>query len=282
MSDSHWSVVSCRWVGSNRHVTPLDVLGRLKQIDVKKGDSGTQTQTRTFAFDDYGRLQTETTPEAGAVTYSYTTNDQIATKTNARGKVTTLAYNTRNLLTGVSYNDSTPGATYGYDEFGARTSMTDGEGTMSYVFDANRRLQSETRTFTGLTNQTFTLTYGYSLGGQLKTVNYGSSAGLNKNVNYAYNGVGALTGVGTNLIGSDPNATTNVLSGISYNGFGAVKTLNYGNARRLTLTYDVNRHQMQTMKVDNQNGIRMVQGSNRTKKNNGHWLRTLRRGFHSL
>ncbi|MFN7927226.1 MAG: hypothetical protein U0Y68_04640, partial [Blastocatellia bacterium] len=44
------------------------------------------------------------------------------------------------------------------------------------------------------------------------------------------------------------------MSGIDYNGFGAVKTLNYGNGRRLTLTYDVNRHQMQTMKVDMQNG----------------------------
>ncbi|MBS1809953.1 MAG: hypothetical protein JST84_17465 [Acidobacteria bacterium] len=235
-----------------------DVLGRIKQIEVKQGDNGTQTQTRTFSYDDYGRLSSETTPEAGTVNYSYTTNDQIATKTDARGKITTFNYNTRNLVTSVSYNDSTPGASYGYDEFGARTSMTDGQGTMSYAFDANRRLQSETRTFTGLTNQTFTLTYSYNPGGQLKTVNYGSSTGINKNVNYAYNTVGALTGVGTNLIGTDPNATTNVLSNLIYNGFGAVKTLNYGNGRRLTLGYDVNRHQMQTMKVDKQDGTDVI------------------------
>jgi len=45
-----------------------------------------------------------------------------------------------------------------------------------------------------------------------------------------------------------------VVSGLSYTGFGGTKSLNYGNGRRLTLGYDVNRHQMVSMLVDNQNG----------------------------
>lgn len=505
-----------------------DVLGRLSLIEVG-GGYGTYTnvkQTRTFSYDDYGRLASETTPEAGTVSYSYNANDQLATKTDARGKVTTMNYNSRNLVTSVSYNDATPGASYGYDEYGARTTMTDGQGTMTYVFDANRRLLSETRTFTDLTSKFYKLTYAYTQGGQLKQVNYNAansqsevipaatpqlistsqvaqarpslqlkrpggkaltseyapflqyraedaiwrnavrvwrltlptettaptpkknagpyattsvsgyvrrpasqgntpisnvtinfvrlqgsnppesdtattdasgyysypnlpvdssywvfpskadwsftpsdvalwidnydatqdfigtltsptttisgqavndagqglsgvtltlSGGMSQttttnssgtysftvnkeqnytvtpsksgytfaptsrsytnvmaaqtgnfvgtqtgappppptgsgpqtfsyNVNYSYNSVGALTSVGTNLIGTDANTTTNVLSGISYNGFGAVKSLNYGNGRRLSLSYSVQRHQMLTMKVDNQNG----------------------------
>jgi len=64
---------------------------------------------------------------------------------------------------------------------------------------------------------------------------------FNKTVNYAYNSVGALSGVGTNLIGSDSNATTNVLNTVAYRGFGALKSLNYGNGRRLQVGYNTSR-----------------------------------------
>ncbi|MFN8003430.1 MAG: hypothetical protein U0X75_20720 [Acidobacteriota bacterium] len=36
----------------------------------------------------------------------------------------TNSYNTRNLLTGVSFSDSTPSASYTYDEYGARLTTT--------------------------------------------------------------------------------------------------------------------------------------------------------------
>ena len=168
----------------------------------------------------------------------------------------TFAYNTRNLVTGMSYNDSgaTPSVSYGYDVFGARTTMTDGEGTMTYHYNSYRQLDYETRTFTGLTGQSFTLNYTYNKADQLTRVNYVTSSGFNKNINYAHNSLGGLTGVGTNLIGTDPNAAGNVVSGMTYNGYGGLKTLNYGNGRRLTQGYNVNRHQMTSMVVDNQNG----------------------------
>ena len=73
---------------------------------------------------------------------------------------------------------------------------------------------------------------------------------FNKTVNYAYNSVGALSGVGTNLIGSDSNATTNVLNTVAYRGFGALKSLNYGNGRRLQVGYNTSRQQPVSMKVD--------------------------------
>jgi hypothetical protein len=39
---------------------------------------------------------------------------------------------------------------------------------------------------------------------------------FSKHINYSYNQSGALTGVGTDWIGSDPNATGNVVSGMTY------------------------------------------------------------------
>jgi RHS repeat-associated protein len=151
-----------------------DALDRITQIDVKAGDTGPATQTRTFVYDDYGRLQSETTPEAGTVSYTYKPNDQVDTKTDALGKVVTHTYNTRTLLTGISYNDggATPSVTYGYDEYGARTTMTDGEGAMNYYYNSFRQMDHETRSFTGLPGKYYRLNYTYNLANQPKQVSY--------------------------------------------------------------------------------------------------------------
>jgi RHS repeat-associated protein len=320
---------------------------------------GTPVQYRYFSYDGYGRLSQENTPEAGIVTYTYTANDQLQTKTDARGITTTFGYNTRNLTASISYSDGTPGVTFGYDGFGARQTMSDGEGMTSYSYNSLRQLQSESRTFTGLMGNTYTLNYTYNLADQLKSVNYlvttgatpgepatyghfgptwqppytisgqvtnqqgqtmsdvtvtmsGGASGqattgksgqfsfgnlqtgdytltpslsgyvftpssitylglqrnwtnanftampelqtvFNKTVNYDYNSVGALSGVGTNLIGSDPNNTTNVLNSLTFRASGALSSLNYGNGRRLTMGYNANRQQPISMKVDHTN-----------------------------
>jgi RHS repeat-associated protein len=343
----------------SKAVYVYDALDRLVTINHSKTPTGgqTPTQTRTFSYDGYGRLQSENTPEGGIVNYTYTANDLAQTASNQRNITVTNSYNTRNLLTQTSYSDGTPTATFAYDAYGPRSSMTDGEGATSYVYNGYRQLQSETRTFTGLPNNSHTLSYIYNQGDQLKSVNYlvttGASGGapytqtdkgsgqldgynisgtvrdqqsqpvsgvtitltggqsgqmttggsgqysftnlptggnytltpsksgfvfspssrtynnlnshktdadftaipaqqtlFNKNVNYDYNSVGALAGVGTNLIGSDPNATTNVLNTVSFRGTGALKTLHYGNGRRLQMGYYAQRQQPASMKVD--------------------------------
>lgn len=54
---------------------------------------------------------------------------------------------------------------YGYDAAGNRISMSDSQGSSSYVYDSLSRMTSETRTFSGL--GPFTLNYQYNLGGEL-------------------------------------------------------------------------------------------------------------------
>ena len=66
-----------------------------------------------------------------------------------------------------------------------------------------------------------------------------------KKINYGWNYAGAPTGVGTNLIGTEADTTSNVIGGLQYAGFGGVKTLNYGaNPRKLSVYYDLKRQQM--------------------------------------
>jgi RHS repeat-associated protein len=164
------------WYEYNKAIYTYDALDRITEVRVEYYNYpvGNSFQLRTFVYDEYGRLQSETTPEAGTVSYTYKPNDQINTRTDARGKVAAHTYNTRTLLTGISYNDSgaTPSVTYGYDDYGARTSMSDGEGTLNYYYNSVRRLDHETRSFTGLPGKYYRLNYTWNPAGQPKQVSY--------------------------------------------------------------------------------------------------------------
>lgn len=155
-----------------------DVLDRLLSITHARAD-GAQYQTRTFNYDGYSRLVSETHPESGTITYTYKPNDLVESVTNQRGITTTYSYNSRNLVTQISYNDggTTPTATFAYDDFGSRTSMSDGEGQTTYVYNIHRQMQSETRTVTSLPGKTFPLAYTYNLADQVKSVNYTIQSG---------------------------------------------------------------------------------------------------------
>ena len=90
-----------------------DALDRLVEIRHSSAPLTVQpftvpTQYRYFNYDGYGRLVSETTPEGGTVTYTYTANDQIATKSDQRNISSAYVYNSRNLVANVSHSDGTP------------------------------------------------------------------------------------------------------------------------------------------------------------------------------
>jgi RHS repeat-associated protein len=228
-----------------------DVFGRLKQVQELNWDQSVYAtttytfnsrdqittinqsgQTRTINYDGYGRVQSRVTPEQGTMTYSYFGDDKVQTTTDARGATATFSYNNRRLITGIAFAaaggaTTTPNVSYGYDAAGNRTSMTDGLGSVSYVYNTNSQMTSETRTFTGVGS--YTLSYGYSLSGQLNSVTnqWGAQVG------YAYDKVGRTT----NVTGSGYAGVTSYVNSLSYRAFG-VKQIAYNDGRTLSITYD--------------------------------------------
>ena len=176
--------------GRRRKAT-MDVLGRLKQLDELNWDQSVYAtttysynardqitsinqagQTRTLAYDGYGRLSSKTTPEQGTTSYAYA-DDSVQTMTDARGASRTFTYNNRHLPISITYGvpagvAATPNVSFSYDAAGNRTSMTDGLGSVSYAYDQLSQLTSETRTFNGVGS--FTLSYGYNLSGELTSM----------------------------------------------------------------------------------------------------------------
>jgi RHS repeat-associated protein len=149
-------------------------------------------QATTYAYDPLGRLQTETDPNGRATTYGYdpagnrTTMQQPGGTCGVSPKTgcVTYVYDAADQLTSVTYSD-TPAAnvsSIGYDADGQRTSMTDGSGTSSWMWDSLHRMTQSSvgGQVTG---------YAYKLGGELTQIVYPGQTGA---VNRTYDEAGHL------------------------------------------------------------------------------------------
>ena len=70
------------------------------------------------------------------LSYAYADSGRLATRTNARGIVTTYAYDAWGQLLSVDYADTTPDIAYTYDAMGRQTSATDAAGITTFIYDA--------------------------------------------------------------------------------------------------------------------------------------------------
>jgi YD repeat-containing protein len=190
---------------------------------IKEINQAGQTPPRTFVYDGHGRLQTRTTPEQGATNYSYNADDTIHVMTDARLVTTTYAYNNRHQVTSLTYNvtgdptgntAATATVNFGYDAAGHRTSMTDGLGSATYSYNNLSQMESETRSFNGLST-TYSFGYEYNLAGELQKVTNHWGA----KVSYSYDKAGRLQ----NVTGADYANVPNYATSLTYRAWGAIK-----------------------------------------------------------
>jgi YD repeat-containing protein len=208
-----------QYVGS----APLDASSTNENVSCPGGTC----QKTTTTYDGYGRLQSKHAPEqnTGTVTaWTYNPDDTVHSITDARGASATYTYNNgRHLVNLVEYGvptgtAATPNISFGYDAVGNRTSMTDGGGSTSYVYDQLSRMSSETRIMNGLSGS-FTIGYSYNLTGQLKTLTDPDG----RIVNYDYDNSDRLT----NVTGTGYNHSE-LATNFQYRAWGALKHYNIG------------------------------------------------------
>jgi len=235
-----WKIVLLNWDGSGPYGTGPDNTvysttvatynsrDQVTQVRQYAGAEGGTFQDTTTSYDGYGRVASKHIPEQNsgtATVYTYNADNTILSVTDARGATATHSYNSRHLLTQVTYNapagiTATATARFDYDAAGNRTSMTDGLGSKSYSYDQLSRMMSETRTFTGV--GTFTLSYDYNLAGQIKKVTDAS----NTTINYGYDVAGQLTAVtGSDTLVGD---VSTYASGFQYHAWGGLKQISVG------------------------------------------------------
>jgi RHS repeat-associated protein len=204
------------------------------------------SQQRNFVYDSLGELTSATTPEAGAVSYTYTAFGLLATRTDARNVQASYQYDTLNRLLGISYllngsawstmpNVCTPpggtpanvclayGTTSVSNNNGRITQMTDPTGNEAYQFDALGRVTTLSKT---VGSTAYPIQYAYDIAGNLKTVTYPSGRAVQE----SFDSLERVTQISS--------SGTNYLSTMAYNSAWQPTGFTYGNGVAATFSYN--------------------------------------------
>ena len=219
--------------------------------------------TNSMTWDALGRMLTETAPQ-GTVSSQYDLSGR-RTRVTLPGATTLYAeyvYDLVGNVTAIRENGATSGvgvlATYAYDNFGRRTSVTFGNGVVQgFTYDAASRLATHTNDLASTAND-LTATFAYNPASQIASVassnhayawtgavavNRGySSNGLNQHMTagpatFAYDGRGNLTGDGTTTYAYDSenkllSASGSASGTLSYDPMGRLYQVTGGGTTR--------------------------------------------------
>jgi RHS repeat-associated protein len=180
-----------------------------------------------YSYDPNGHLLTTTDPLNHTTTNHYDANGNLDKTTKPSGGTISSSYDHANRLTGISYSDTTPAVTYGYDPVGNRTSMSDAAGSHSYTYDALNRLLTATRGSDGFS-------YSYDLNNNITQRAYpGGTA-----INYTYDAdnelATAAAGNQTNTLSYDPAGHLVAIDHGPSNPNDYIENFSYDAAGRLT------------------------------------------------
>lgn len=215
-------------------------------------------QPRSFAYDSLGRMTSQTTPEGGTVSFTYTDFGSVLKRTDPRTVETHYKYDSLNRLTQawytgqggddsgvsrpalptgvaatpdvtISYNTTTPGN-------GGPVQVTDGAGTEGYGYDSLGRAISKTRTIDGVNS--YQTQYQYNQINQLSLMIYPSGKRMRMN----FDSRGRLSG--KDKVDAGGSVLTSYVSSIAYNVAGQVTGLSSGSGVSEAYTYTSDRLQL--------------------------------------
>jgi len=174
----------------------------------------------TWTYQDAtGLLVSKTYADNKSVSYTYSADGKLATRTWSRGVVTNYAYNLAGDLTGISYSDSTPAVGFTYNRLGQQLTVTDAVGSRTFGYSDKFQLTSET--INGIYNKT--LTRSYDTLGRSSGMNIGTEYA----VGYGYDNLGRFSTVtnGADTFTYGYLANSNLISSITYpNNISVTKT----------------------------------------------------------
>ena len=172
--------------------------------------------TSSYTYDSVGNVLTRTDPLNRTTTNTYDLTGQLITNTNGNGVTVTNAYDDAGNLTSITY----PGGSisYGYDDLGRRTTMTDGTGTTTWNYDVASQI-------TSVAAPNGTVSYAYDNSGRRTSMTLPGA----RTATYAYNAVGQLTSL---------TDWQNRVIGFTYNNDGQRTRVTRPNGLSTTYGYD--------------------------------------------
>ena len=191
--------------------------------------------TTAYVYDGFGDVIQEVSPSRGATVYKYDLDGNLVQEVDARGVIANYAYDALDRVVSVTYpGGSGENVTYNYDQsghgfgIGRLTSVSDAAGTLSRNYDERGNELSEARVNGSATLLT---SYTYDAASRVASITYPSGAA----VTYARDKMGRITAAS---LKQGSGASQAVVSAVSYEPFGPVTALTYGNGISETRSFD--------------------------------------------
>ena len=167
------------------------------------GSPGT-ADTTTWAYENATGLLTSKTDAASKhVDYTYTSRNQLYTRTWSRGVSATYSYDSATgQQTGIDYSDSTPDITYTYNRMGQTATVADVAGTRTFAYSTTTTALSTETYPSYFESRVMTRKYDTSTTGALGrntgyTLSGASGSGTDNDVSYTYDTYGRFNGITT-------------------------------------------------------------------------------------
>jgi RHS repeat-associated protein len=247
-----------------------DALGNLTRVD-QKGNTADSTQwrTRTFVYDALSRLTSETTPEAGTITYGYDNSSNLTSRiapapnqTGSATVTTTYSYDQLNRLKTKFYSDgTTPQANFSYDvatswpgtwsnlvgRLSAFWTSLPVPGTATvFSYDSMGRVIRNDQCTPYNCNGSFPSNLSYDLAGDMTSY----TNGVGVTFTQSFDTAGRVAGLTSTFVDSQHPATlATVDSSVGYFPAGAIRKITLGNGLTETAAYN-NRLQPCRMNVN--------------------------------
>jgi RHS repeat-associated protein len=191
----------------------------------------------TYVYDGFGDVLQQTSPDSGITLYQYDADSNLTQKTDATGAVINYTYDALDRVLTASYpSDLAEDVIYTYDEsgygfgIGRLTSVADEAGALSRSYDERGNIVNETRQ-TSLAP--LSTSYVYDAASRITAITY-PSAGV---VSYTRDIMGRVTAISATKTGS--STPLPVLANVSYEPFGPVSALTFGNGVAETRSFDL-------------------------------------------
>ena len=240
ITDANMNATSFAFDGLDRLVQATDALSGVTSYDINEldqleGVEDPRYNETTYSYNAFGDVTQEVSPDRGTMIYTHDKAGNITSMTDARSVVTNYDYDAINRLTDIEYpSDSALDVTLTYDSAsgcgyskGRLCSVSDASGTTTYIYDILGRLTDVEETRGALS---FTTEYAYDDAGVLTGITLPSG----REITYTLNGNGQVSAVAADVNGF----STSLASSITYQPFGPMASMSYGNSIALTNTHN--------------------------------------------
>jgi RHS repeat-associated protein len=198
--------------------------------------SDPRSLSTSYVRDGFGDVIQRTSPDSGTTVYTYNALGKPTQITDGRSVVTNLTYDNAGRLLTKQYPastgeditiswDSTTGGNYGV---GRVTEIDDASGSIQYTYNVLGQITREKKTTSGVV---YTIGYAYDLDGKVTQITYPSG----RIVSYGRDSTGRISGVTTKQSSSSSSVT--LASSLTYEPFGPLSGLTYGNGLVLSKTF---------------------------------------------